>query len=446
MKYIITSAQKGAKLNKNFWSNIQRFKKEMNVDKILVFVMNGRYKHDEVLHPSVATLPDIELINDYQQLHSKVFAYDSKVLAQRVKPLLGLSDKLPMERSYILPATKRRLESIASLGTKPRFFCSTGALTQPFYKLNTSQGVKAFEEHQLGFVYFDSLDNKKKMDFMSVPVDKTGNFFYETNHYHSGKIIRNIPAECLILGDWHLGQTNKYARIESIRQIEEFKPKYVVFHDIFDGYSINHHNRKKLLERLRDVRNKRNSLKKELEILKKEIEFFAKKFPDVQFLVAESNHDEFIKHFINDKHFFKDEINFEFAASLVSDLIDPEAIPLKVALDKIGELPKNFKFFSVTDSFRIRGWDVVQHGHNGSNGARGSRNTFKRLNLKAIFGHTHQIGIGSNWINVGTNTNLNQSYTRGGLSGWMHANAIIYQNKTATLKSFVARQPSKIKY
>lgn len=446
MKYIITSAQKGATLNKNFWNNIQKFKKEMNVDKILVFVMNGKYKTDEVLHPSVATLPDIELINDYEKLHNKVYAYDSKVLAQRVKPLLGLSDKLPMERSYILPATKRRLESIASLSTKPRFFCATGAVTEPFYKLNTSQGVKAYEEHQYGFVYFDSLDNKKKMDMMSVPVDKSGNFFYETTQYHSGTITRGVPIECLILGDWHFGTTNKFARLESIKQIEEMKPKYVVFHDLFDGYSINHHERHKLLARLRSVKNRRSNLKKELQLLAKEIKFFSEKFHDVKFLVAESNHDEFIRTFIDDKYFMKDEENFQFACSLVNELIDPEAIPLKIGLEKVTTLPNNFFFYSIDDTKRVRGWDVVQHGHKGSNGARGSRNTFKRFNLRAIFGHTHQIGIGSNWINVGTNTNLNPAYARGGLSGWMHSNGIIYKNNTATLKSFVAKQPSKIKY
>lgn len=440
MKYIITSAQKGATLNKNFWQNILKFKEVHNVDKIFLFVMTGRYKTDEVLHPSVATLPEIEIVNSYEALHEKVQAYDSKVLPQRVKPTLGLSDKLPMERSYVLPATKVRWDSISSLGTKPRFFTTTGSVTRPFYKLNTNQGVKAQEEHQYGFVFFESL-NKREMLIRNIPADKSGNFYHLRHRFHNGLVTEGDYIECLNLGDWHTGQTNKIIRKKTIELIDWLKPKYVVFHDFFDGYSINHHNRKNLLDRVRSSNRNKDSLEDELKLVYKEMMFFAKKFPKVKFLIPESNHDVFITSWI-DKKFWVDEYhNTLIGAKILPQLIDLRNVALEESLKLIGKMPENFKFFRENSTFRIRGWEVSQHGHKGSNGSRGSNNQFKRLNVKMMKGHDHTPFIGSNVISVGSSTNLEQDYTIGGPSSWGHAHGIIYPNGTATLYTMTARQP-----
>lgn len=55
MKYIITTAQKSAKANKNLIVNIKTFQKVHGIDDdgLLVFIMNGKYKDDEIIDPAI---------------------------------------------------------------------------------------------------------------------------------------------------------------------------------------------------------------------------------------------------------------------------------------------------------------------------------------------------------------------------------------------------------
>lgn len=440
MKYIITSVQKGASLHKKFYDNLLTFKEKHNVDKILVFVMNGRYISDDMLHPSIATLPEIELINGKHKLANKVMAYDSKVLAQNIDPMRGLTDKLPMQYSYILPATKRRYKSNASLGSKPRFFVTTGAMSRPFYKEQTNIGKKAKTQHTYGFTYFED-KGRDKMFIKPIEADLQGNFYWLNERYKDGKMVTGNFVECLNLGDWHTGQTNIDVRKQTIKMIEELNPKYVVFHDFFDGYSINHHNRHRLLDRIRNSIRGNDSLEKELKILHKEMMFFAKKFPNVKFLIPESNHDVFIRTFIDDRHWFREEHNILMSAKILPQLIDLRNVALEEALKLVGDMPSNFTFFRENSSFRIRGIEVAQHGHKGANGSRGGLNQFRRLNLRQMSGHTHSPAIYENGVIVGTSTNLEQGYTIGGPSSWMHAHGVIYPNGTCTLVTLTAKQP-----
>lgn len=440
MKYIITTVQLGARLHANFYDNVLLFKEKHNVDKVLVFVMNGRYVTDDALHPTVARLTEVEFINGSYRLGKKVMAHDSKVLAQNIDPIRGLTDKLPMAYSYVLPATKRRYESIASLGDKPRFFTTTGALSHPFYKEHTNLGRKAVSQHTYGFTYFEDLGGSK-MNIVPIEADKKGNFYYLNERYENGKFIDGDFIECMVLGDWHTGVTNRNIRKKTIKMLHDLKPKYVVFHDFFDGRSINHHNREKLLDRIRSATRKQDSFEKELQILHKEMTFFAERFPDIQFLVAESNHDVFIRTYVDNKYHHNEPHNYLQAIKILPRLIDLRNVALKEALMTVGEIPTNFTFFRENDSFRIRGIEVAQHGHKGANGSRGGKNQFKRLNLRQITGHTHTPSIYINGMIVGTSTNLEQDYTIGGASSWMHAHGVVYPNGTYTLLTMVARQP-----
>lgn len=440
MKYIITTVQLGARLHANFYDNLLLFKKKHDVDKILVFVLNGRYVSDDALHPSVAKLTDIELITNDYRLGKKVIAHDSKVLPQNIMPMRGLTDKLPMQYSYVLPGTKRRYDSIASIGSLPRFFTTTGAMSHPFYKTHTNLGRKAENSHEYGFTFFEDLGGSK-MNIVPIAADKRGNFYYLNERYENGKFRSGKFIEALILGDWHFGVTNKHIRKKSIDMIEALKPKYVIFHDFFDGSSINHHNRNNLLDRIRSSDRNKDSFEKELKALHKEMSFFADKFPNVQFLVPESNHDVFIRTYVDHKFHHNEPNNYLQAIKIIPNLIDLRKVALEEALKTVGEMPTNFKFFRENDSFRVRGVELAQHGHKGSNGSRGSKHTFKRLNLRQITGHTHSPCIYVNGMIVGTSTNLEQDYTIGGASSWMHAHGVLYPNGTYTLLTMTARQP-----
>jgi hypothetical protein len=448
MKHIITSVQLGAKVNKNFWNNIKKFKEKHGVDTIYVFLMNGKTK-DDILHPSVMELirsGEIELIDKNFSLNAKVRVYNTKVLAQNINPMAGQSSKLPPEYSYVMPGTKSRFFTVASIGTNARFFTSTGSLTEPNYKVEAvssgmvvKRGLQALAQHQYGFIYFQN-NGRGKFDIYPLSSDRTGNFHYLNEKYHSGKLSKSV-VESLILGDIHHGQTNKYARETYLKRIETLKPKVVILHDLFDGQSINHHTRDRWLERVRNATRNQASLENELKSLLKEINYLANRFPDVKFVVAESNHDIFLRTYVDSRKHHYEEYNYLMGIRIFPQILDLRKIVLEEALKLVGKLPRNFKFLRENDSFKVRGVELGQHGHKGANGSRGSDIQFKRLNLKTITAHKHSPLMEGNVMVVGTNTNLEQGYTIGGASSWMHADGILYPNGTYSLLTAVHKQP-----
>lgn len=431
MKYIITSVQYGAKVNKTFLTNMLAFAKEHKVDSILTFVLNGKYKDDDMLDPLVGQ--HIASV-DSLRLNSNLRLQDMKILAQQINPLTGLGFKLSRDYSYILPSTKIRYLSLASTSQSPRAIMTTGSLTHGNYKEHTAQGRKAKEQHQFGFVYVN-IKNNKIFESYQVEATKTGDFHYMDERYVGGRKLKAQP-EALVLGDYHTGDTCPKARKKSIEMIRDLKPKRVIFHDLFNGHSINPHEKGKLISSLRNLQNKRDSLDRELKQVYNEIQFFSKEFPDVQFLVAESNHDIFLERYIDAKEFMNHPQNFMHSLLMIPKILEGKKPTLQIGLELIGKIPSNFYFGREDEEYRVRGVELLYHGHRGISGARGTSGSFDKLNLRMISGHEHAPKLYANGMVVGTNTRLKLDYTKGA-GCWMHANGILYPDGKYGLIPFI---------
>lgn len=424
MKYLITSIQLNGLVNRNLLANMLNFAKEQGVDKVLTFVQRGRYIEEDLISPLIFE-KGIETISGEMKLNANLKLYDTRILPQQINPFTGMNRKLSRDYSYILPSPKIRYESIATNSKYPRAFLSTGMLTHPNYKEHTAHGRKAVEQHQYGFVYVEILDNQI---FKAYQIESTqkGDFQHLTRKYHSGQVMDTQP-EALILGDWHNGDTDPWVRKESIKMISELKPKRVVFHDIFNGHSINHHEKGQLLAELRNLRDNRIYLEDEMRAVYNEIWYFCEKYPDTKFIVVRSNHDDFLEKYINHKMFIDDPKNFLFTCSIIPRIRDEKKIPLQEALSLIGDLPTNVRFTQQDESLRVYGIELANHGHLGANGSKGSPNQFNSLNLKMITGHTHSPKLMENGMVVGTSTHLKLGYTHGA-SSWLNAHGILYSN------------------
>jgi len=400
------------------------FAKEQGVDKVFTFVQRGRYIEEDLISPLIFE-NGIETISGEMKLNANLKLYDTRILPQQINPFTGMNRKLSRDYSYILPSPKIRYESIATNSKYPRAFLSTGMLTHPNYKEHTAHGRKAVEQHQYGFVYVEILNNQI---FKAYQIESTqkGDFQHLTRKYHSGQVMDTQP-EALVLGDWHNGDTDPWVRKESIKMISELNPKRVVFHDIFNGHSINHHEKGQLLAELRNLRDNRIYLEDEMRAVYNEIWYFCEKFPDTKFIVVRSNHDDFLEKYINNKMFIDDTKNFLFTCSLIHKIKDEKKIPLQEALLLIGDLPTNVRFTQQDESLRVYGIELANHGHLGANGSKGSPNQFNSLNLKMITGHTHSPKLMENGMVVGTSTHLKLGYTHGA-SSWLNAHGILYSN------------------
>lgn len=421
MRYIITSAQYNAGVNKHLLANMLNFAKKHKVKDILVFPMRGKYIEEETLS---ADLLDFELV-DKMKLNANLMLKSVNVLPQQIDPFFGLAGKFSRDYSHIIPSPKIRYKSIANNSKYPRAIMSTGAITRPNYKMHTRIGQLAHEQHQYGFVYVEIVNNTI-FNARQIEATDRGDFHYLTEKYYGGKVSTAQP-EALILGDWHTGDTCPKVRKATIEMIGELKPKRVVFHDMFNGHSINHHEEHHLISELRSLRDTRFGLRQELTEVYDELSFFANKFKGIEFFVVRSNHDDFLERYVQERKFVDHIQNFLFVCELIPRLIDQKNVPLREALELIGDLPKNVRFIQEDDSFRIRGVELGVHGHRGSNGSKGSPKQFSRLNLRTITGHTHSPELLANGMVVGTSTKLRLDYTHGA-SSWLNSHGILYPN------------------
>ncbi len=421
-RYIITSVQYGASVNKNFLNNLLAFAKKHKVEHLYTFVMNGRFKDEDFLDPLIGL--NFSII-DSEKLNMNLRCKDMKILAQQINPFTGLAQKLSRDYSYILPSPKIRYMSLANTSNSPRAIMSTGSITNGSYKMHTAQGRKADQQHQFGFVYVE-IESNKIFHAYQVEATKKGDFHYMTEKFYGGEKSYSQP-QALVLGDWHTGDTDKKVREHAIGLIKELKPKHVVFHDLFNGLAVNPHEKGHLISELRNFQQRRNSLDKELKDVYKEICFFAKEFPGVKFLVPESNHDLFLERYIDSKDFMFHPQNFMFAMQMLPHMLKGKKPTLEIGLSLCGEMPSNFKFLKEDEEYRVHGVELGYHGHRGSNGSRGTSAQFDRLNLKMITGHEHSPKLYQNGMVVGTSTLLKLPYTKGAGS-WMHAHGILYDD------------------
>lgn len=425
MKYIITSAQKSAKANKMLIKNIKAFQKVHGIsdDGLLLFVMNGKYKDDEIIDPALFNAGFATVEN--MSLNSNLRLRDMKVHAQKVRPFNGLSSKLPRDCSHILPATKLRHETLSNLSHHPRSLISTGAITEGSYKLNTQLGQKAQEQHQFGFVYV-TIVNNRIFHAMQVDCQKSGNFHYLNEYYSDGK-MKIIPPKAIVLGDLHIGILDKKAYAMSLQMLRDMKPEYVALHDIFDGASVNHHEKHSFISSLKNYQLKKDSLQKELKLVHSHLWGLSKEFPNIKFIIPESNHDVFLRRYIDERGFMDSPENFLFVAEIIPEILKEKKPVLEVALSHLGALPKNMQFLLENDEFRVAGVNIGSHGHLGVSGSRGSVAQFDRQNFNQMSGHTHRPERQANAISVGTNSILNQRYMKGP-GGHAHANGLVYRD------------------
>ena len=423
MKYIIATCQFNAAVNVNLLQNILLFAKKHSVENLYLFVQNGQYKEDDIIDKRIFDAGFI--LVDSLKLNANLRLKDMKILAQQINPFTGMNQKLDRDFSYILPSSKIRYQSLANTSKYPRALLTTGSITKPNYKMHTAQGRKANQQHQFGFVYV-STESNTIFNAHQIEATKQGDFQFMREKYHSGKVSFEQP-EAIILGDWHHGDTDPKIRTKTIAMLKDLKPKRVVFHDIFNGHSINPHEKGDLIQELRRVATNKLSLHVELEKVLKEIQFFATTFPEIDFLVAESNHDIFLERYIRSKDFMYHPENFMFVCQMLPEIIKGERPTLEVALSQVGTIPITFVFGKEDQSYRVRGVELLYHGHRGANGSRGTSGQFDKLNLKMITGHEHSPKLYQNGMVVGTSTKLKLDYTKGA-SSWLNAHGILYSN------------------
>lgn len=424
-KYVVTSVVEGISLVPGVLDSLEHYCKETGAE-LVVMSISYKVSSDEEGDTTPLLNPRVEpyLLTSELVLNGKVrLLGDLQINATAVNPLSGL---YPVTRGLtsLAPHTQLALESIATAASERAImFYTTGCITQPIYS-DSKAGYKAKFHHSISAIVVEFDDN---LDYFirTLPIDKDNNIFDLGIKYHPKKAINYKVPTTLVCGDSHVGSLDTANHQALTGLASDLELVNVVIHDVFDGSSINHH----------ELGNpfSNNEAYSSLVVELKAVGFYLKTWAELvegSVVVVDSNHHDFIVKWL-DKVDWKDlkgNDNQLPYLELASAKLKGHKNLLKYALELYGDTQDDGAITWLTSDkpYFIDDNDVSNHGHLGSNGARGSVISFNNLGYKTVTGHTHSARINKGSYVNGTSSLLNLSYMKG-LSSHSHTHTLIFE-------------------
>jgi len=317
---------------------------------------------------------------------------------------------------------------------------TTGSITVDNYT-DSKAGKKGEHHHSFGALVVE-IDGDR-FHLRQINMDDDGSFYDLDSLYKpNGKITSGHAAEGLILGDLH----ERFVDPGVVRatfcksgMIDVLKPRSVVFHDVMDFHSQNHHHSRKVFTKIAKHHGDRSSVEDEVDEC---AAFIDKHGRDGQRIIfAPSNHPDALARWVEDADWKDDPENAEFylktalamaQSARMSDTgtsyIDPFVHWMRQKLRRVDQC----EFPARDESVMIAGIECGMHGDKGPNGARGAIRGFGRIGVRSIIGHSHTPGVMDGVYQVGTSSRLRLEYNSGP-SSWMHTHCAVYPNGKRTL-------------
>jgi hypothetical protein len=448
-KYIITWGQNNTNVHQKFFENMKAYATHIDAN---IHVIAGRYKNPTTLSEQNEEDYWDEKLTPYldanrHDIHKYVSVMsDVKIQPTATNPMSGLQGMSGIN-SCIFGSPKVQMEMIPVLeGNKPKMMLTTGSATVMNYT-DSKSGKKGEFHHTLGFVIVEIKDKDTFFVRQVTADDKTGSFtdlyFYVSN----GEVNRIKEIEAIIYGDIHYGSHDQQVLDKTLEMLKEIKPKHIVLHDVFDGNSISHHEMKDpFIQYAKEIHNT-NSVEKEINEMLDGLKNF-QNFDNV--IIVRSNHDDFLDRWLKNEDWKKQPtsknslVYMEYSAMLLKQYaVDPHNVK-GVIPELINRRYPKFITLGRRSSYKIKNWEVGQHGDVGSNGSRGSLIQFRRLNTKIVVGHYHTPGRKDGALAVGTSTKLRLNYNNGP-STWLQSHVIIHKDGKAQHINFINGEYTTLK-
>jgi hypothetical protein len=453
-RLLITWAQNNTPVHEPFLKNMEAYAEEIGAR---IYVVAGRYKNPTSVftdkdHESWHSRVQPYLYANREKVHKHlVIVGDVKVVPTAVNPMVSM-EGFSGQESCIFGHPKTQSKTVPVLeGRPPKKMQTTGSCTVPNYT-DSKAGKKGEFHHTLGFVIVE-VKNGNIHFSRQVTATDDGNFndlyynvefnseeeFDPNTIYKDGmegktKISRINEVDALIAGDIHFGEQDQ--RILDVTLdvlMKKLYPKTVVLHDVFNGHSISHHDRKDPFAQYIKEKEGKNDLEKEIQELLEGL----KPFEKYKTVIVRSNHDDFLDRWLKDVDWKKGgSIKNSICYMKYAQLLLEEKAPKGVIPYLINERYPNMITLGRDDSYRVHDWEVGQHGDIGASGSRGSATQFRRLNTKMIVAHSHAPLRQDGVVQVGTSTLLRVGYNKGP-SAWMHSHAIVHKDGKAQQIDFV---------
>lgn len=431
--YLVTSSQAEARPNERLLESMETFVAE-RAGSLIVLPMIGRDASEDwqSQHPRVQEL-DVAYGN--RRLNDRIEIGQFHIKPQAIDPTTGLQRFAQRGRTQIIGSPKQFQRPIPhSLKKHPKFLVTTGALTNPNYANGDDNSAErrrlgsiALRDHTFGGLVVEVADTDT---FYMRHVTSNGRgSFVDLGKRYDGKEITEAKTDALVLGDYHCGRSDPEVLEATYQMIRDLSPKRVILHDFFDGHSVSHWAEKEPITQglfqQQDLGH--TSLEQELRQCYEELLVLADMTEEVA--VVMSNHHEFLWRYLNEGRYVKDAENSRFAFKLASHMAERDLNdPVEHGIRMMGKLPRNIKFLSRLDDYKVRGYQLGAHGDKGVGFGYGSMKSKEEDYGQSISGHVHKAQTMRRTHTVGTCLPLDMFYMRGSPSAWSNSHAAIYDN------------------
>lgn len=372
------------------------------------------------------------LCNERRSLNSNLVVIgDVKIVPTAKDPLSGFEGHTGAESS-IIGHPNLAFVTVPTPGHKmAKLMTTTGSCTERNYT-DTRAGKQGYHQHVMGAVIIEIEGSKFWLRHFNA--NDKGEFM-DLDKLFTPKGVFDAPRpEAIVLGDTHVRVVDKTvdrAVFGVGGMVSSLKPKRLFFHDLFDGLSVNPYQGK--FEKLAHLKNGTNNVRQEVEDT---VKYVVDRIPDdCEAVIVDSNHDAFLKRWIEDNSWDQVGLNGGFYLETAKYLWDEAHTienvaqipsPFKYWVDRITQgIKKNIRCMREDETYSVCGIECGMHGHRGTNGAKGSLLNLVKIGVKFIIGHVHGPGIRLGGMAVGLMALLRQGYNKGP-SSWLHTMAVIH--------------------
>lgn len=430
-RLIITSAQNNSETDIKFFKALKQaaahYKCELAIipshyRNVTLWSKGDEKEFDDILKPY--------LIKGEIQFNNIKVKSDVRIQPTSVNPLGGKQSH-GGQHSIVFGHPQLSREPVATSGnSQPKLMLTTGSVTKPNYTVSDA-GEKGKWHHCQAALILEKY--KGKVFVRQLSCDDNGHFYDLDKRFTPSGITSGHSIEAIVTGDEHV----KFNTVEKITYgkkgiVSSLSPKYIVRHDILDGYAGSHHHLRDPMIGFVKHHSGDNDYRKEVQEC---IDFINRTTPKGSTtLIVPSNHHDHLAQFLQKASPNTDHTNSIFIAemqlamreaALSGDNYDPFYLYAK------DRLTCKFEFLDRNEPYYLHDVDVSQHGDVGTNGSRGSARGLAKTPDKLTIGHSHGARIYQGVYQVGVSTGRLE-YERG-LSDHSNTHCLHYKNGKRTL-------------
>lgn len=382
---------------------------------------------------------DVEpyLVDERVKLHDKLILLgDVKVNPTAVHPLRGLHG-FTSEESVLLGHPKIDMESVATRqGEMAKLMQTTGTITVQNYT-DSKAGKKGIHHHSFGAALVEIEGDS--FHVRTIQIDEDGCVIDLNTKYYPDGSTEEIEVDALIVPDLHQWWVDKKAADALFKSHNSLMnlvmPKYLVFHDLIDTYSVSKFHKHDPFTRYAKHKYGFGNVMKEIQ---DGVQFVEDVTPSYAVpVVVNSNHHDHIMEYMQWTDWRDDLENAEFYLETALYMVRNTSMfeggssvpdPFKYWVER---LSNDIEVLGSDQSFKLHSYELGMHGHLGPNGSRGTPNSLSKVGSKKIVGHYHSPCRKNGLLAVGTLSTVNRDFTKGP-SSWAQSVVLLYPNGKAS--------------